>query len=245
MPCTPFVSPIAADKALPSPLAFQYNLSFPKPGAGCWAVGHVAAPAGFPGFSSPFPGSRGTCSQTLARGMLSAVWAGSLYGRLLQNTACPISGEWYVAVTVKSSVCFVGLNCKCFEGGAWLLCMHVWVCIFIQFIMWHTQELLCAKPWLSVLWKLREMIFLIQRDEQWFSSEHWGYSGTQLALDLWTQLLSPSSAPQYILGTAVRSMALCPQWCWDGVLDQLRKKKLHCTLCQLLTGMPSLTTSHP
>lgn len=133
MPCTPFVSPIAADKALPSPLAFQYNLCFPKPGAGCWAVGHVAAPAGFPGFSLPWqpwhlqPNSgQGDALCSVGR---EPVWEAPPKHSLSHFS------ERYVAVTVKSSVCFVGLNCKCFEGRAWLLCMHVWVCIFIQFIM--------------------------------------------------------------------------------------------------------------
>lgn len=45
-----------------------------------------------------------------------------------------------MAVNVKSSVCFVGLNCKCFEGRACLLCVYMWVCIFIQLLMQDMQS---------------------------------------------------------------------------------------------------------
>lgn len=76
--CTPSVSPIAADKSLPSPLALQYSLNFLKLGAGGWAMGQVSAPARFPGFSS-LPGSPGSCSQTLPWGMFCNVGRESVW----------------------------------------------------------------------------------------------------------------------------------------------------------------------
>ena len=44
-----------------------------------------------------------------------------------------------MAVSVKSGGNFVGLNFKCFEGRACFLCVYMWVCIFIQFLMQDTQ----------------------------------------------------------------------------------------------------------
>lgn len=39
---------------------------------------------------------------------------------------------------VKKQCPFAVSNCKCFEGRAHLLCMYVWVCIFIQFLTCET-----------------------------------------------------------------------------------------------------------
>lgn len=167
------------------------------------------------------------------------------------KTVCPISGGRYVAVTVKNSVCFAGLNCKCFEGRAWLLCIYMWVWFFYT-VLNVTQELLCEKPWVSVLWNL-EKCFSWSREINTDSDLNTGAvqrhnllwtSGHNCFLSVVTKQCYPHVLPQWIPGMAVISMSLCPKWCWDGFLDQLRKKKLHCTLCQLLAGMPSLITSH-
>lgn len=93
-------------------------------------MGQVAAPAGFPGSSSP-PGSSGTCSQTLSRGMLCSVGTEPVWEAPLKHSLSHFRWKIFqVAVTVKSSVCFAGLKCECFEGRAWLLCMYMWVWLF-------------------------------------------------------------------------------------------------------------------
>lgn len=140
----PLISDSAADVSLPYLLLS--NTTRPSPGPqlswpGCQRLGSRVGCCSC-GLSCLFlsPLQQSCHLQACSRGWdaSSKTWSLSCLGWKMK----------YMVSWCKKQCLFAASNFKCFEGGAHLLCMYVWVCIFIQFLTCETcsQYLQCAKP---------------------------------------------------------------------------------------------------